>query len=233
MSSEEPSSFLFSLTDVCSLQGNQMQPSFEYEKYLLNSGFYNIAGTDEAGRGPLCGPVVAACVILDPKNLPEGLNDSKKMTPVQRDSLYLIIQEKAVSIGIGIIDEKKIDKFNILRSSIIAMTKAFQSIKPEPDFILIDGNRKLPLKIHQSTIIKGDSKCMSIAAASIIAKVIRDRIMMKLHTLYPEYKLAKNKGYPTKEHFFALSKFGPSKIHRRSFKPVKEILTKNADHVHN
>jgi ribonuclease HII len=231
MSSEEPS-FSFSLTDTCNLQGNQMQPSFEYEKSLFNSGFYNIAGTDEAGRGPLCGPVVAACVILDPKNLPEGLNDSKKLTPLQRDSLYAIIQEKAVSIGIGIIDEKKIDKFNISRSSIIAMTKAIQSIKPEPDYILIDGNRKLPLKVQQSTIIQGDAKCMSIAAASIIAKVIRDRIMFKLHTLYPEYKLAKNKGYPTKEHFEALSEFGPAKIHRRSFNPVKEMLTRNSDYVH-
>lgn len=202
----------------------------EIEQSIWNDGYKNIACIDEVGRGCLAGDVVA-CAIIMPKDLIiEGINDSKKLSERKREILYDIILENAIGFGIGIVDNKTIDEINIKKSTHLAMKKAISNIKDkngnniEPDYLLIDAE-KLDLKLPQKNVIKGDSKCQGIAAASIIAKVFRDRMLKGLSMKYPVYKFEKNKGYGTKEHREAILKYGPCEIHRMSF--LKNILNKN------
>lgn len=188
---------------------------FEKEAYSRGAKF--IAGTDEAGRGPLAGPVVAAAVILPEDVFISGLNDSKKLSEKQREELYDIITEKAVAYDIGIVDEKIIDQINILNATKMAMEIAVESLSVKPDVLLTDAVKLDNLKIHQESIIKGDALSISIAAASIIAKVTRDRMINELDSVYPDYGFKKHKGYGTKEHIDAIKKFGICPIHRTTF----------------
>ncbi len=194
-------------------------PDNTFERRLWGIGKIP-AGVDEAGRGPLAGPVLAAAVILPEECEINGLNDSKKLTRKMREILYEKIKATAVSIGVGIVEPDEIDRINILRATLLAMEIAVERLNPKPDFLLIDGNIRTSLLIPQETVVGGDSICYSIAAASIIAKVTRDSIMDDYHNIHPEYNFNKHKGYPTKEHFKALRKFGPCLIHRRTFKGV-------------
>ena len=192
-------------------------PSFEYENLKYAEGFTAVAGTDEAGRGPLCGPVVAAAVIL-PRDIEiEGLNDSKKLTEKKREKLFDIIKEKAIAYAIAEASNEEIDEINILNASMLAMRRAVAALSVKADFVLIDGNCSRGFEVPTQTVVKGDSVSCSIAAASILAKVTRDRLCLEHDKLYPEYNIAKHKGYPTKEHMDAVRKYGPSPIHRRSF----------------
>ena len=193
--------------------------TLEFDNQLWDIGQIP-AGVDEAGRGPLAGPVVAASVILSKENPIDGLNDSKALTPQKRSLLYDIISEKSVSFAVGIIENDVIDQINILQSTIKAMESSILGLTIKPDLVYIDGNRPTTLEIRQQTIVKGDTKCQSIAAASIIAKVTRDRIMEKLHEIYPQYGFLKHKGYPTIAHYEAIKMYGPSPVHRLSFKGV-------------
>jgi len=194
-------------------------PDYSYERRIWKIGKLP-AGVDEAGRGPLAGPVVAAAVILPKECEINGLNDSKKLSHQKREILYHQIKAVAVSIGVGIIEPDEIDRINILRAALLAMEIAVKKLNPKPDFLLIDGNIRTSLLIPQQAVIGGDSTCNSIAAASIIAKVARDLIMDDYHNIHPEYNFKKHKGYPTKEHYEALRKFGPCSIHRKTFKGV-------------
>ena len=201
-------------------------PDFSFEKKLIASGHEIIAGVDEAGRGPLAGPVVAAAVIL-PKNFESvELDDSKKLSSARREKIYnnITSPDSNVIYAYSIVDEGLIDKINILRATHKAMAQAVLNLSIKPSFVIIDG---MPLKdfpLPNDSIVKGDSKSLSIAAASIIAKVERDKLMLKYSKLYPEYKFEKHKGYGTKAHLEALNKFGPCNIHRKSFAPVKKFL---------
>ncbi len=198
---------------------------YEYENELYKKGINLIGGIDEVGRGPLIGPVVAACVIL-PKNYKlEGLTDSKKLSEKKRDKFYNILMKDAVSIGIGIVDEKEIDELNIYQATKKAMAQAVDNMKIKPEHILVDA-MPLELDIPTTSIIKGDAKSITIAAASVIAKVTRDRMMYELDEKYPMYDLKHNKGYPTKNHLEALKKYGITKYHRLSYGPVKECCNK-------
>ena len=192
-------------------------PSFEYEEKRYAEGFTAVCGCDEAGRGPLCGPVVAAAVILPFGEIIEGLNDSKKLSEKKREALFDIIKEKAVAYCIAEASAEEIDEINILNASMLAMRRAVEGLAVKADFALIDGNCSRGFNIPTETVVKGDSKSYSIAAASILAKVTRDRGCTKLDKEYPEYNIAKHKGYPTKEHMDAVRKYGPSPIHRKSF----------------
>lgn len=191
-------------------------PTYEYEKKYTDSGLI-VAGTDEAGRGPLAGPVCAAAVILPYGLGIDGLDDSKKLTEKKRDALYDIIKKEAVSFGIAFASVEEIDELNILNASQLAMRRAVSMLDPKPDAVLIDGNVSRGFDMTTETLVKGDSKSMSIAAASILAKVERDRYCLYLDSLYPEYKLAVHKGYPTKLHMDLVRQYGPSPIHRRTF----------------
>lgn len=182
------------------------------------------AGVDEVGRGPLVGSVVAAAVILDPDKPIIGLNDSKKLTEKKRESLYQEINDKALAVCVAEATSVEIDQINILKASLLAMKRAVEGLKVVPTYLLIDGNQPVDSKIEQQSVIKGDSKVDAIAAASIIAKVVRDRQMKELDQLYPEYGFAKHKGYPTKAHFEKLQQLGPIDEHRRSFGPVKRLV---------
>jgi ribonuclease HII len=213
-------------------------PSLTLERKLWKEGYRIVGGIDEVGRGPLAGPVVAACVVfpqtVNGKRLTvdrlAGVNDSKKLTPATREELFDLILENALEIGVGIVKEKIIDKINILNASLTAMWKAVNKLKNKPDFILVDGNQKIPqLSLPQMPVIKGDSLSLSIAAASIVAKVSRDRIMLKYHQEYPEFCFAENKGYSTKAHIDALKAFGPCKIHRKSFRLVRLCQSNQVD----
>lgn len=213
---------------------NMKYPNFNEEKKLLRQGYKLVAGLDEAGRGPLAGPVVAAAVNLKFEifNLKSILNnpifkkikDSKKLNAKQREEIYeTLIKHPGVRWGVGVVSEKVIDKINILEASKLAMQKAVKNLSP--DFLLIDGNFKLnKINILQKSVIKGDSKVFSIAAASIIAKVTRDRLMQKYHKKYPQYGFDCHKGYGTRAHFESLEKFGPCKIHRKTFYPVSSLV---------
>lgn len=195
----------------------------KYEKELYNNGVEYIAGVDEVGRGPLVGPVVAACVVL-PKNYNlEGLTDSKKLSEKKRDKFYDVIMEDALGVGIGIISPKKIDEVNIYEASKLAMLEAINNVKCKIEHVLIDA-MPLDLDIPSTSIIHGDALSLSIAAASVIAKVTRDKMMYELDTKYPEYGFAKHKGYPTKLHLENIRKYGILDNYRKSYKPVKEIL---------
>lgn len=192
-------------------------PNFDYENIKYAEGYTAVCGTDEAGRGPLCGPVVAAAVIL-PRDIEiEGLNDSKKLTEKKREKLFDIIKEKAIAYAIAEASALEIDEINILNASMLAMKRAIEALPVKADFALIDGNRSRGFDIPTETIVKGDAKSASIAAASILAKVTRDRQCEELDKLYPEYGIAKHKGYPTKDHMDAVRKYGPAPIYRMSF----------------
>lgn len=183
-----------------------------------------VAGVDEAGRGPLAGPVIAAAVILDPERPIEGLMDSKKLTEKQRESLLDEIKESALCWAVGRAEVGEIDQINILQASLLAMRRAVEALQPTPDVALVDGNHLPELNCQAQAIIKGDSKVPAISAASIIAKVTRDREMLELDQQYPGYGLAKHKGYPTKAHMQALQELGVSPVHRCSYAPVKKLL---------
>jgi ribonuclease HII len=188
-----------------------------FEKIAYQEGYQFIAGVDEVGRGPLAGPVVAAAVILPPDYINTEINDSKKLPAAKREKLYKIINKDAVAIGTGIVDTETIDHLNILRATLQAMREAVLELPTSPDFILIDGLHRIPLITPQKPVVKGDSLSISIAAASIIAKVTRDRIMEIYHRQFPQYNFIQNKGYGTKEHCEAIKQFGICKIHRKSF----------------
>jgi len=192
-------------------------PSFEYEEKHYAEGFRAVCGCDEAGRGPLCGPVVAAAVILPRGLIIEGLDDSKKLTDKKRERLFDVIKEKAVAYAIAEATPEEIDGINILNASMLAMRRAVEALGTKADFALIDGNTSRGFSIPTETVVKGDAKSYSIAAASILAKVTRDRACEELDAAYPEYNIAKHKGYPTREHMDAVRKHGPSPIHRRTF----------------
>jgi ribonuclease HII len=195
-----------------------------FEKEATVNGYREIAGIDEAGRGPLAGPVVSAAVVLPPAPALSDVMDSKKLSAKKRAGLYDKIYSLAHAIGIGIVDPVEIDRINILQASLLAMAMAVDNLHPKPDCLLIDGTFCISSQLPQKPIIKGDSLSASIAAASIIAKVTRDRLMESYHFYYPQYGFCQHKGYPTKAHKAAIRKFGCSPIHRRSFKGVKEYL---------
>jgi len=204
--------------EVSEKERKRVEGLLSYERRLWAQGFRMVAGIDEAGRGPLAGPVVSAAVVFEQGVFIPYINDSKKLRPEAREILFDIICEKAFSIGIGIVDEKEIDQTNILQATYKAMRLALADLKVIPDHILIDG-RELPgWDGPQTALLKGDSRCFSIAAASIIAKVTRDRLMVHYDKLFPQYGFARHKGYSTREHREALRKYGPCQIHRRSFR---------------
>lgn len=190
-----------------------------------------VAGVDEVGRGPLCGPVVTAAVILDPSRPIRGLNDSKKLGEARREALFDEICEKALAWCIGRAEVEEIDRLNILHATMLAMQRAVEGLCVMPRLALIDGNRCPQLSVPTAAVVKGDSQVPAIAAASILAKVSRDREMQAMDLLYPGYGLATHKGYPTAEHLDALTRLGPTRIHRRSFAPVRaafEALAQSA-----
>ncbi|TXI03919.1 MAG: ribonuclease HII [Pseudorhodobacter sp.] len=201
-------------------------PDFSFETSARTRGFTCIAGVDEAGRGTLCGPVVAAAVVLDPSRIPLGIDDSKKLTEKRRALLFERIMECA-AVGVGQAGPAEIDEMNILRASHLAMVRAIGALPLPPDHVLIDGNL-LPrdLTVSAEALVKGDARSLSIGAASIVAKVVRDRIMVDLAQQHPGYGWEKNAGYPTKEHLTALQNLGVTPHHRRSFRPVHNILCK-------
>ena len=197
------------------------------ENRIFKQGHKLIAGIDEAGRGPLAGPVVAACVVLssdfkiDSEEL-KTIKDSKKLTAKKREELFDIIKDKFIEVGVGICDNETIDRINILQATFLAMKKSVGSLKDKPNFLLVDGGFKIPnTSYNQLNVIRGDSLVFSIAAASIIAKVTRDRIMQAMHEQYPQYEFLKHKGYGTRLHMERLKQYGPCSIHRQSFRPVR------------
>lgn len=194
----------------------------EYEKEARSKGIVLVAGMDEAGRGPLAGPVVAAAVILDPENPIYGVDDSKKLSPKKRAVLKAEIEEKAISVGVGIVDVETIDSINILEATKLAMKKAVAALDLQPELLLIDAVQLKDLPIAQQPIIKGDALSVSIAAASIIAKETRDEMLKAYDELYPEYGFASHKGYGTKQHMDAIRNLGPLPIHRKTF--IKNIV---------
>lgn len=192
-------------------------PSYEIENSIYDMGYNAVCGCDEAGRGPLCGPVVAAAVILPRDLVIEGLDDSKKLTEKKRERLFDTIKEKAVAYCIAEATPEEIDDINILNASMLAMCRAVEGLGVPADFALIDGNCSRGFTVPTQTVVKGDSKSMSIAAASILAKVTRDRGCIELDRQYPMYGIAKHKGYPTKDHMDAVRAYGPAPIYRKSF----------------
>lgn len=193
-----------------------------YEKEAQNSGYNIVCGVDEAGRGPLAGPVFAAAVILPQGLVIEGIDDSKKLSEKNREALYIEIKSLALAFNVAFATEKEINEVNILNATFLAMKRAVEGLSLRPDLVLIDGNRAPELELPTKTIIKGDSLSASIAAASILAKVERDRLMKKLSEKYPSYGFEKHKGYGTKMHVEAIKRHGPAEIHRKSF--LKKIL---------
>lgn len=195
-----------------------MSELWNFEHAAMEEGFSLICGVDEAGRGPLAGPVCAAAVILPPDLELEGLNDSKKLSEKRREALYPLICEQALAYGIAFASEQEIDELNILQATFLAMRRAVEQLGQKPDLALVDGNREPDFgDIPVRTIIKGDSRSANIAAASILAKVTRDRFMLEQDAVYPQYGFAVHKGYGTQKHYAALREFGPCPIHRRSF----------------
>ena len=195
----------------------------KYEEKYSNLDY--ICGVDEVGRGPLVGPVVASAVILPKNYYIEGLTDSKKLSKKKRESFFEIINKDALAIGIGVVDNKKIDEINILEASRLAMKIAVNNLKIKPDVILTDA-MKLDIGIPEEDIIKGDLKSITISAASVIAKVTRDKMMEELHEKYPMYNFIKNNGYPTKDHVEAIKKYGIIEEHRKTFNPIRDIIKK-------
>ena len=192
-------------------------PSYEYEEKRYGEGYLAVCGCDEAGRGPLCGPVVAAAVILPRGLVIEGLNDSKKLSEKKREALFDIIKENAVAYSIAEASPEEIDEINILNASMLAMRRAVDGLGVKADFALIDGNCSRGFEIPTETVVKGDAKSYSIAAASILAKVTRDRQCIELDAMYPQYGISKHKGYPTKDHMDAVREHGAAPIYRKTF----------------
>ncbi len=195
-----------------------------FEKKATEKGFHEIAGIDEAGRGPLAGPVVSAAVILPQAFSVAEVTDSKKLSAKKRGRLYEEIYAHAVSVGIGIVDAAEIDRINILQASLLAMSMATHNLNPQPECLLIDGPFRIPSRLPQKPITRGDTLSVSIAAASIVARVTRDRLMETYNEYYPQYGFLQHKGYPTRAHKAAIRKFGFCPIHRRTFRGVKEYL---------
>lgn len=202
---------------------SRIKPTFELEAAEHQLGFSPIAGVDEAGRGPWAGPVVAAAVILDPEKIPANIDDSKVLDDDSRAYLYRRITKVAI-VAVAIADVERIDRDNILGATLWAMAEAIGQLAEKPKLVLVDGNKAPRVPMQTRTIVKGDSKCLSIAAASIVAKVTRDRIMMQLARAHPGYGFERHKGYGTPEHQAAINKLGVSPLHRRSFKPVQLAL---------
>jgi len=199
-----------------------------FEQQAWARGYSTVAGLDEAGRGPLAGPVVAAAVVLPNDFSLEGLDDSKKLSPAKREKLYPQIRRQALS-AVGLASVVEIDRLNILQATLLAMQRALQRLPREPDHLLIDGTIPLPLALSQQTLKKGDSRSLSIAAASVVAKVVRDRIMNSFDRHYPGYGFAQHKGYGTRQHRHSIQVLGPSPQHRRSFAGVREWLEYTSD----
>ena len=210
---------------ISDAEKNRLDKMSCFENDLKKKGYKLIAGVDEAGRGPLAGPVVAAACILKEGFFLEGLNDSKKLTPKKRKEIFnKLITSSNVICSVGIVDANKIDEINILKATFLAMKKAVHSLEIKPDFLLVDGNALPSIAIESKAIVKGDSKSISIAAASIIAKQTRDDMMEMFHNSFPEYDFLKHKGYGTKKHLEAINTYGPSSIHRKSFEPIKSMI---------
>src|SRR5690554_3256985 len=197
--------------------------------WSLPEGQELVAGVDEVGRGPLCGAVITAAVILDPARPIEGLNDSKKLTAVQREALFPVIQERALAWAIGRAEVHEIDQLNILHATMLAMQRAVAALSIQPDRVLVDGNRCPVLPMPSEPVIQGDGLIPAISAASILAKVTRDREMEEMDVLYPGYGLGKHKGYATREHLDALQQLGATPLHRRSFAPVQRALDTHSE----
>jgi len=197
-------------------------PSLRYERQLWRAGVQVVAGVDEAGVGPMAGPVVAAAVIFPPEVFIRGVNDSKQLLPEQRAKLYTKIQRRALAVGVGIAQQGEIDELNIFWATMLANERALLALTEKPQHVLVDGRLIPELRLPQTKIVGGDRKSFCIAAASIIAKVTRDQIMLAYDAQYPDYGFARHKGYCTADHFAALEKLGPTPIHRRSFAPVWE-----------
>lgn len=207
------------------------EPLMQLSKYSITKSSLDcisidksVAGVDEAGRGPLAGPVIAAAVILDPDNPVEGLKDSKKLSEKKREQLNIIIRKKAIAYATGYATVDEIDEMNILQASMLAMRRAVEQLPVSPDHVLVDGNQAPQIAYPVTPIIKGDDKENCIAAASIIAKVMRDQEMRYIHEEFSDYGFNKHKGYPTKLHIQAIKKYGVTRHHRRSFRPVREML---------
>ena len=194
-----------------------------FEEKARGQGFQVIAGLDEAGRGPLAGPVVAAAVIFPKIRSMKGIDDSKALSSEQREKGLALLQKRALGVGVGIVEAEEIDRLNILQASLKAMELAVKDLPLGPDFLFIDGLHCLKLPMEQQAIPKGDRRCLSIAAASIVAKVTRDRLMIAYHKDYPEYNFAKHKGYGTREHLQAIQKYGCCPLHRQSFRPIYQL----------
>lgn len=205
----------------------RLQPNLlKFELHAASLGYQKIAGVDEAGRGCLAGPVVAAAVILPWREDFTGINDSKQLTALAREKFFTLILERALAVGFGVVEPKEIDKMNIARASLKAMRLAIEDLKIKPDLVLVDGRQTVPLTpIHQRPIIKGDCLSLSVAAASILAKVKRDELMKELAKQYPQFQFERHKGYGTKGHWEALKAHGPTPIHRMSFRGVKKPFT--------
>jgi ribonuclease HII len=200
-------------------------PTEEFEQEARRCGYRRIAGVDEAGRGPLAGPVVAAAVILPVRCRLIGVDDSKQLSASERDRLYAAIMDRAVCVGVGSSTAEEIDRINILEATKLAMRRALAELSPAPDYVLIDAVSLTGLDMPVRPIIKGDALSLSIAAASIVAKVTRDRLMAQFHKAYPQYNFLSHKGYGTEEHLVRLAEYGPSPIHRRTFAPVSAALS--------
>ncbi len=205
------------------------EDTFRFERCLYGQGYSNVAGLDEAGRGPLAGPVVAACVII-PRDCDYTLfKDSKKLTAHRRTILFDLLQANGALIGVGLAGPREIERINILQASLLAMKRALvdctgKNNGASPEYLLVDGKFPVPSEVKQRTLVKGESKSASVAAASIIAKVTRDRLMAEYHLQYPQYGFIRHQGYPTKEHRLAVSQYGPCPLHRRTFRGVSEFL---------
>lgn len=197
---------------------------FRYDHQFYADGVKIVCGVDEAGRGPLAGPVVAAAVVLGPDLRIEGVRDSKELTPGKREELYYLIVERAAAWGVAVVDHDVIDRINILQASLVAMGESVRALGVTCDLVLVDGRYGLGGDTPCRAIVGGDQRSAHIAAASIVAKVTRDRIMKGFHTPYPQYNFAQNKGYGTEQHLRALRRFGPCPIHRRTFSGVKELV---------
>ncbi len=206
-----------------------LEDTFALERALRAQGFNRVAGVDEAGRGPLAGPVVASCVILDPEQQTDLFFDSKTLSAGRREELFALLQASPALIGVGLADAREIETLNILKASLLAMQRAVEDCCTRgqgaaPDFLLVDGKFKVPITTSQLALVKGESKSASIAAASIIAKVTRDHLMLEAHTRFPEYGFDRHQGYPTKAHREALRRHGPCVLHRRTFRGVAELV---------
>lgn len=207
---------------------NTASDTFHFERSLAGSGYGCVAGVDEAGRGPLAGPVVAGCVVLPADCSYQRFRDSKKLTAAVREHLYAELHVCGAAIGFAVVSAEEIDRLNILQASLLAMARAVTHLTVQtgrgPDYLLVDGTFSAPVALPQKTLVKGESKSASIAAASIIAKVVRDRLMTEYHAQYPQYNFLQNKGYPTADHRRAIERHGPCAIHRRTFKGVSEFV---------